>query len=82
MNASGKTRLRISFFLLGSALAALVVCFASAALIEVWQARQTDAAPRRRQFGESPSDPSPADGEIPIRFPRVGSACVEAQEAP
>ncbi|MGH9755614.1 MAG: hypothetical protein ACREA2_22770 [Blastocatellia bacterium] len=40
MNAFGKTRLRISFFLLGSSLAALVVCFASATLIEVWQARQ------------------------------------------
>ena len=40
MNASGKTKLRISFFLLGSALAALVVCFASTSLIEVWQARQ------------------------------------------
>jgi hypothetical protein len=40
VNASGKTKLRISFFLLGSALAALVVCFASASLIEVWQARQ------------------------------------------
>jgi hypothetical protein len=40
VNASGKTKLRISFFLLGSALAALVVCFASASLIEVWQVRQ------------------------------------------
>jgi hypothetical protein len=40
VNATGKTRLRTSFFLLGSALAALVVCFVSATLIEVWQARQ------------------------------------------
>ena len=40
MNAFGKSRLQISFFLLGSALATLVVCFAFVALIEVWQARQ------------------------------------------
>ena len=40
MNATGKTRLRVTFFLLGSSLAALVVCVASATLIGVWQARQ------------------------------------------
>jgi hypothetical protein len=40
VNAIGKGKPRISFFLLGSSLAALVVCFASATLIEVWQARQ------------------------------------------
>lgn len=40
MNASGKTRLRISFFLFGSTLAALVVCFVTAVLIETRQARR------------------------------------------
>lgn len=40
MNASGKARLRISFLLFGSSLAALVVCFISAILIEAWRARQ------------------------------------------
>ena len=67
MNALGKTRLRISFFLLGSALAALVVCFVTAVLIEYRQARQQ--APRlavdsmvkalrthHRQTGRFPSD--------------------------
>ena len=66
MNAFGKSRLRISFFLLGSALATLVVCFASAALIEVWQARQQTPRLAADSHGESASDPSPADGEIPL----------------
>jgi len=40
MNVFGKTRLRISFLLFGSALVALVVCFVMAVLIEAWQARR------------------------------------------
>ncbi len=40
MNSNGKTRLRISFVLLCSALGALVITHASASVMEIWQARQ------------------------------------------
>jgi hypothetical protein len=40
VNTIGKTRLRISFFLLCTALAALVVTHATATVMEIWQERK------------------------------------------
>src|SRR6266545_3067965 len=44
------------------------------------QRAQRDAAPCRRQPGESPSDSSPADRTVPLGFPRAGGPRLEAQE--
>jgi hypothetical protein len=40
MNSTGKIRLRISFLLFGSSLAAIVLAFTSTNLMEVWQAQK------------------------------------------
>src|SRR5215470_5433244 len=44
------------------------------------QRARRDAAPCRRQPGESPSDSSPADRAVPLGFPRTGGPRLEAQK--